>query len=71
MEPGQTLGHEFAGIVEQVGDRVTEVKEGDRVVILFNIHCGKCWFCRNDLWSQCHRANPMNDIGGQPVQLGR
>jgi S-(hydroxymethyl)glutathione dehydrogenase/alcohol dehydrogenase len=64
MEPGQTLGHEFAGIVEQVGDKVTEVKEGDRVVIPFNIHCGKCWFCRNHLWSQCDRANPMNDIGG-------
>lgn len=32
MEPGQTLGHEFAGVVEQTGDRVTEVKEGDRVV---------------------------------------
>jgi S-(hydroxymethyl)glutathione dehydrogenase/alcohol dehydrogenase len=47
-----------------VGDRVTEVKEGDRVVIPFNIHCGRCWFCRNDLWSQCDRANPMNDIGG-------
>jgi S-(hydroxymethyl)glutathione dehydrogenase / alcohol dehydrogenase len=37
MEPGQTLGHEFAGVVEQAGDKVTEVKEGDRVVIPFNI----------------------------------
>jgi S-(hydroxymethyl)glutathione dehydrogenase / alcohol dehydrogenase len=64
MEPGQRLGQEFAGIVGQAGDKVTEVKEGDRVVIPFNIHCGKCWFCRNHLWSQCDRANPMNDIGG-------
>jgi S-(hydroxymethyl)glutathione dehydrogenase / alcohol dehydrogenase len=38
MEPGQTLGHEFTGIVEEKGDKVTEVKEGDRVVIPFNIH---------------------------------
>jgi S-(hydroxymethyl)glutathione dehydrogenase / alcohol dehydrogenase len=36
MEPGQTLGHEFARIVQQAGDKVTEVKEGDRVVIPFN-----------------------------------
>ena len=64
MEPGQTLGHEFVGIVEAAGDKVTEVKVGDRVAIPFNIHCGKCWFCRNNQWSQCERANPMNDIGG-------
>jgi S-(hydroxymethyl)glutathione dehydrogenase / alcohol dehydrogenase len=38
MEPGQTLGHEFAGIGEQTGDKGIEVKEGDRVVIPFNIH---------------------------------
>lgn len=64
MEPGQTLGHEFAGVVEAKGDRVTEVKVGDRVVIPFNIHCGRCWFCKNNLWSQCDRANPMNELGG-------
>ncbi|MDQ4101773.1 MAG: alcohol dehydrogenase catalytic domain-containing protein, partial [Thermoproteota archaeon] len=64
MEPGQTLGHEFTGVVEEAGDKVTEVEKGDRVVIPFNIHCGKCWFCRNNFWSQCDRANPMNEIGG-------
>lgn len=64
MEPGQTLGHEFTGILDEVGDAVTEVKVGDRVVIPFNISCGKCWFCQNGMWSQCDRSNPMNDIGG-------
>ena len=63
MEPGQTLGHEFMGVVEQVGSGVQEIKEGDRVVIPFNISCGKCWFCRHELWSQCERSNPKAEFG--------
>ena len=63
MEPGQTLGHEFMGVVEKAGDMVTEIKEGDRVVIPFNISCGKCWFCRHDAWSQCDKSNPNGEIG--------
>lgn len=63
MEQGQTLGHEFAGVVEAAGGRVDEVKVGGRVVIPFNISCGKCWFCRHQLWSQCERSNPKGDTG--------
>ena len=63
MEPGQTLGHEFMGIVEEIGPMVHEVKVGDRVVIPFNISCGHCWFCRQGLWSQCNRSNPKGEIG--------
>ncbi|HYZ49509.1 MAG TPA: zinc-dependent alcohol dehydrogenase [Nitrososphaeraceae archaeon] len=63
MQPGQTLGHEFMGIIEEVGPEVHDVKVGDRVVIPFNVNCGKCWWCRNNLWSQCDRANPKADIG--------
>src|SRR5690242_11474524 len=63
MEPGQILGHEFAGIVEQAGERVEEVKEGDRVVIPFNINCGRCWYCRHGFWSQCDRSNPKGELG--------
>ena len=37
MEPGQTLGHEFMGIVEDVGTEFHEVKQGDRIVLPFNI----------------------------------
>lgn len=58
MEPGQTLGHEFMGVVEDIGPSVREIKKGDRVVIPFNISCGNCWFCRHQLWSQCDRSNP-------------
>ena len=63
MQPGQTLGHEFMGIVEETGPEVHEVKEGDKVVVPFNINCGRCWWCRNNLWSQCDRSNSRADLG--------
>jgi S-(hydroxymethyl)glutathione dehydrogenase / alcohol dehydrogenase len=63
MEPGQILGHEFMGIVEEAGPEVHEVKVGDKVVIPFNINCGHCWFCRHGLWSQCDRSNPKGEVG--------
>lgn len=63
MEPGQTLGHEFMGIIEEIGSHVTEVVPGDRVVVPFNISCGKCWYCRHQLWSQCDRSNPNGAEG--------
>jgi len=63
MQPGQTLGHEFMGIVEGAGPSVHEVKVGDRVVIPFNISCGHCDFCNRGFWSQCDRSNPKSDIG--------
>ena len=63
MQPGQTLGHEFMGVVEEIGPSVQEVKIGDRVVIPFNISCGHCGFCNKGMWSQCDRSNPKSDIG--------
>jgi threonine dehydrogenase-like Zn-dependent dehydrogenase len=53
MEEGDILGHEPMGIVEEVGDAVTEIKQGDRVVIPFNIVCGRCWMCERELYAQC------------------
>src|SRR3954469_25783695 len=62
---GQTFGHEFVGVVEQVGDGVTKVKEGDRVLVPFNIACGECYFCLKGLYSNCHNANPnATAVGG-------
>jgi S-(hydroxymethyl)glutathione dehydrogenase / alcohol dehydrogenase len=63
MQPGQTLGHEFMGIVEETGPLVTEVKVGDKIVVPFNIACGQCGWCRNNKWSQCDRTNPRADMG--------
>ena len=45
LKDGDILGHEFMGIVEEVGPGVTRVKPGDRVVIPFVIACGACYFC--------------------------
>src|SRR5919206_1989754 len=53
MQEGDILGHEPMGIVEEVGSEVTQIQPGDRVVIPFNISCGRCWMCDHGLQSQC------------------
>jgi threonine dehydrogenase-like Zn-dependent dehydrogenase len=53
IEEGDILGHEPMGIVEEVGNEVTHIKPGDRVVIPFNISCGRCFMCDGGLQSQC------------------
>ncbi len=53
IDPGDILGHEPMGIVEEVGSEVSHIKPGDRVVIPFNISCGRCWMCDQHLYSQC------------------
>jgi threonine dehydrogenase-like Zn-dependent dehydrogenase len=53
MTPGDIVGHEPMGIVEEVGPEVTELRVGDRVVVPFNVSCGSCWMCQRNLYSQC------------------
>jgi threonine dehydrogenase-like Zn-dependent dehydrogenase len=53
MRPGDVLGHEPIGIVEEVGAGVANLRMGDRVVIPFNIACGECFTCARQLYSQC------------------
>ncbi|MFG1920995.1 zinc-dependent alcohol dehydrogenase [Cryptosporangium sp. NPDC048952] len=53
LEPGDILGHEPMGIVEEVGSEVTHIKPGDRVVVPFNISCGHCWMCSRGYFAQC------------------
>ena len=53
LDPGDVLGHEPMGIVEEVGSAVTSIAPGDRVVIPFQICCGTCWTCGQGLYTQC------------------
>jgi alcohol dehydrogenase len=53
-----SLGHEFMGIVEDVGAEVTNLKKGDRVVVPFPISCGRCYFCTHHLPTACENSNP-------------
>ncbi|MCW2514341.1 MAG: molecular chaperone GroES [Mycobacterium sp.] len=53
MNPGDILGHEPMGIVREVGPDVPNLAVGDRVVIPFQISCGSCYMCDQDLFTQC------------------
>jgi threonine dehydrogenase-like Zn-dependent dehydrogenase len=61
---GSTFGHEFGGVVEEVGSNVATLNRGDRVVVPFNIACGSCFYCQKSLTSLCERSNPANDLVG-------
>src|SRR3982750_1905145 len=47
------LGHEFMGVVEEVGSAVTTLKRGSRVVVPFPVACGSCWFCEHKFPTSC------------------
>ena len=52
------MGHEFMGVIEEVGKNVTNLRVGDRVVVHFPIACGHCFFCEHDLPGGCENTNP-------------
>lgn len=53
MKPGDILGHEPMGVVHEVGAEISNLKVGDRVVIPFQISCGSCYMCDQQLFTQC------------------
>lgn len=56
---GTTFGHEFTGIVEEVGSSVQSLKPGDHVLVPFNISCGTCIFCQHQLYGNCNDTNSL------------
>lgn len=64
MTPGDILGHEPMGIVEEVGSAVTNLTRGDRVVIPFQISCGQCFMCDRGLQTQCETTQVREQGSG-------
>jgi threonine dehydrogenase-like Zn-dependent dehydrogenase len=62
---GHTFGHEFIGVVEQIGSSVENLVVGDRVMVPFHISCGTCWFCARGLFTNRHNVNAnATAVGG-------
>ncbi|KAK4142740.1 chaperonin 10-like protein [Dichotomopilus funicola] len=57
LAKGDILGHEFCGVVDQVGPGVKNIQVGKRYVAAFQITCGECFYCKQKLSSQCERTN--------------
>lgn len=60
--PPAILGHESAGVVEDIGRDVTQVKPGDRVISSFIASCGECWFCSHELPYVCSNTQPIQGL---------
>jgi len=68
---GWVLGHEYVGIVEEVGEEVPNLRPGDRVVGAFVASCGRCFFCRRGWPTQCPRQQPLGFGVGPGAQAQR
>jgi threonine dehydrogenase-like Zn-dependent dehydrogenase len=62
-EAGAPMGHEFIGVVEEVGRGVTTLSRGDFVIAPFAVSCGACEFCRGGLQTSCVNGGFWNDPG--------
>lgn len=64
QEPPRIYGHEIAGVVASVGERVTRWQVGDRVVLHHHIPCGDCFYCRRRLYAQCPQYKRTGTTAG-------
>ncbi|TFU03284.1 alcohol dehydrogenase [Polymorphobacter arshaanensis] len=71
--PGRILGHEGVGIIDSVGTGVTIFKKGDRVLICCITACGKCEYCRRQMYSHCTTGGWIlgNTIDGTQAEFVR
>ena len=72
-QPGRILGHEGVGIVDKVGPAVTAFKAGDHVLISCVSACGKCDYCRKQMYSHCTTGGWIlgNTIDGTQAEFVR
>src|ERR1700677_4134732 len=72
-QPGRILGHEGVGIVDQIGSAVTMFKPGDHVLISCVSSCGKCVYCRKQMYSHCTTGGWIlgNRIDGTQAEFVR
>jgi threonine dehydrogenase-like Zn-dependent dehydrogenase len=70
MRSGDIMGHEFVGEVMAVGRACERVKAGDRVLVMCGISCGRCWYCKHDLFSACDNANPASSMAALEIAYG-
>lgn len=72
-EPGRILGHEGVGVVEEIGQGVTDIKPGDRVLISCITSCSKCEYCRKGMYSHCVKGGWIlgNKIHGTQAEYVR
>jgi threonine dehydrogenase-like Zn-dependent dehydrogenase len=72
--PGDALGHEAVGVIEEVGPEVRGFAAGDRVVVAFDIVCGECWYCRRGQHALCEHFRNLGagtfggDLGGAQAE---
>ncbi|MET7640753.1 zinc-dependent alcohol dehydrogenase [Streptomyces sp. NPDC005438] len=64
MTPGDVLGHEPMGVVEEVGSQAGDLAPGDRVVVPFQIACGSCFMCDQGLQTQCETTQVRSQGAG-------
>jgi threonine dehydrogenase-like Zn-dependent dehydrogenase len=64
MKPGDIVGHEAMGVVEEVGSEVSHIAPGDTVVVPFNISCGHCFMCSRGVYSQCEETQNLRGRKG-------
>jgi len=72
-QPGRILGHEGVGVIDQIGSGVTTFKLGDRVLISCISACGKCVYCRKNMYSHCTTGGWIlgNTIDGTQAEFVR
>lgn len=63
VEEGRILGHEGVGVITEVGDAVTTLEVGDRVILSCVSSCGKCAFCKQGVYSHCQADEGAPGIG--------